>query len=459
MKYKDKRDNKAYDNFGMREDEVNNLLTYCKSKRKELESDTVDLSIRRNEKMKKKEYGDAFKKIAIASFSLIATGGIIAGVINYNNSNSQSAKGVVSNKTTEFSTGKLKEETTEKVTEENITEEKKVVDTNFDNNKFHDISFKSENGSVSHTLCAKVFDGYVLKIVEDRDKQVFELGLIKGDDYTVIEKSNEMFDESTFRTYKDKVFYADAVGMKELNLSTLKKEYIFKYGDDSMDCGSQYAFNMDDKYIYISGKTYTQRSGTSTEIADYTGVQYYTYAYDLKTKETKLIGNRLNVCKVDENCFIMAEAPKYPYEDITQPYETPLYIVKVKNGKTKDIAFLGERACCDFLDVETPVFSDKDKNKLYYINYEKKLDSGLTDYNEFTVMSYNIDTKKIEKEAALSTEKLGIGPLKELTIVELKDDYCKFLANEPYDSDSHYKTYKYYYETGKVEVSEEKLLG
>ena len=436
-----------------------------------------ELSLRRNEKMKKKEYGDAFKKVAIASFSLIATGGIIAGVINYNNSNKQSAKIVGNNINTEFSTGDIKEETTEKVTEavteETTTEEKNEVNTNLDDNKFHSLDFDSLNGSAMYryidselghvnvtTQYAKVCGDYSFKLEFDADKKVFKLGLIKGDDYTLIEKSKDGFDEYTFRTYKDKVVYSDDVGIKELNLRTLKKKYIFKHKDVSIDCSSEYVFNMDDKYMYFSGKTFSQRPG-ATDTEDTTGVQYYTYAYNLKTKEVKLLENRLDVCMVDENCFIMAEVPEYPYEDIGHPYETPLYLVKIHNGKAKDIAFLGERVLCDFLGVEkTPAFSDKDKNKFYYINYEKKLDSGLTDYNEFTVMSYDMDTKKIEKVAKLSTEKLGIGSLEKLKIDELNDDYIKFLDDEIGDDvplDAVYKTYFYYFETGKVEASEEKV--
>ena len=102
---KDKRDNKAYDNFGMREDEVNNLLTYCKSKRKELESNTVDLSIRRDEKMKKKEHGELIKKVVVASLSLAATGGIIAGVVSYRESGKGNGNAVAKN-TVELTTGK-----------------------------------------------------------------------------------------------------------------------------------------------------------------------------------------------------------------------------------------------------------------------------------------------------------------------------------------------------------------
>lgn len=55
----------------------------------DLKRENIDeLSLKRNEKIEKEnEYNDWFKKVAVASFSIVATGAIIAGVMNYNKLN------------------------------------------------------------------------------------------------------------------------------------------------------------------------------------------------------------------------------------------------------------------------------------------------------------------------------------------------------------------------------------
>lgn len=51
----------------------------------ELNLKTDELSLKRNEKIEREnEYNDWFKKLAVASFSIVATGAIIAGAMNYN---------------------------------------------------------------------------------------------------------------------------------------------------------------------------------------------------------------------------------------------------------------------------------------------------------------------------------------------------------------------------------------
>lgn len=51
--------------------------------------------------MKKNNYDEIIKKVAIASLSLIVTGGIATGVMNYNGGNTTTTKSVVSAETIE----------------------------------------------------------------------------------------------------------------------------------------------------------------------------------------------------------------------------------------------------------------------------------------------------------------------------------------------------------------------
>lgn len=120
MKYKDIEKNKAYENLGMNEEEVNNLLADCIEKKQELKAGISDLSVRRIEKMKNNKYGDILRKAIVASVSVIATGAIIVGVIQYNGNKNNDNNKVVK-MTTEIST---EEKTTENLKEDNY--EKKV---------------------------------------------------------------------------------------------------------------------------------------------------------------------------------------------------------------------------------------------------------------------------------------------------------------------------------------------
>ena len=86
MEYKDGIEkNKAYVNLGMNDSKKNKLLENCKNKKEEIKSGTIDLNLRRNEKMnKEKTRLDLLPKVCVASVSLIATGAIIFGVSRYN---------------------------------------------------------------------------------------------------------------------------------------------------------------------------------------------------------------------------------------------------------------------------------------------------------------------------------------------------------------------------------------
>ena len=72
-----------------------------------------ELSLRRNEKMKKKEYGDMFKKVVVASLSLVATGAIVVGGVMLKFGGNSNGGNVAKN-TTEITTDN---KTTEKTTE------------------------------------------------------------------------------------------------------------------------------------------------------------------------------------------------------------------------------------------------------------------------------------------------------------------------------------------------------
>ena len=80
------KNNKFYEDLVATEHEKEKMIEECfKILDDESHSSDDEISLRRNEKMKKKEYGDAVKKVAVASLSLIATGAIVIGVSSYKN--------------------------------------------------------------------------------------------------------------------------------------------------------------------------------------------------------------------------------------------------------------------------------------------------------------------------------------------------------------------------------------
>ena len=96
MIYKDKN-NKVYSALKVDDDTIQQMIDDCielKSQTSPLKTD--ELSVRRNEKMRRKVKNvDTFKKVAVASLSLAATGAIIVGAMAYKNQGSNGvAKGV-----------------------------------------------------------------------------------------------------------------------------------------------------------------------------------------------------------------------------------------------------------------------------------------------------------------------------------------------------------------------------
>ncbi|WP_288886556.1 hypothetical protein [uncultured Eubacterium sp.] len=114
MSYRKNGNNKAYENLKANPDVKKHMLEACIMADKEdsLVRNADGLGIRRIKKMRKKEHGEIFKKVAVASLSLAATGAIVAGVATYRNDKNKSNNSMAAKQiTTEF-------KTTEKATEE-----------------------------------------------------------------------------------------------------------------------------------------------------------------------------------------------------------------------------------------------------------------------------------------------------------------------------------------------------
>lgn len=451
------KNNKFYEDLIATEKEKENMISECF---KILDNESLapddEISLRRNEKMKQKEYGEVIKKIAVASFSLIATGGIIAGVMNYNNSvNNQSGKSVVSNETTETvkkeTTEKVTEETTEAMTDEFYEDEENSLEyaEDFDANSKEIVRYSWGN--------IKLDDKRILEVKEDGDifktrrYKIFlsEGGNRKEVDTVCCSKFYYSGCNTSFFSYGKNLYYFDNEGLKKLDTENLKVEYVFKGNDYSKieGKGSESIFYFDDKKILFSTSSIKQTPG-ATDSEDWASVDYYMYEYDIKNNKLVFLGNKEFYDYIDDEYILTAELPGYKYDD-NHPYEKRINVEKIENGKLKKVCCLGDRVLANFtyMGEDGWAYSEKNKNMFYYEEHEKELENGATDFSETTIMSYDIKTKKTEKVATISAEKLGIGKTKRLFVKELKDGYCKFI--DGYVDEG--STYKYEYKTGKLE--------
>ncbi|MCR5630227.1 hypothetical protein [Eubacterium sp.] len=450
MKYKDKRDNKAYDNFGMREDEINNLLTYCKSKRKELESNTVDLSIRRNEKMKKNEYGSVFKKIAVASLSIAATGAIVAGVVTYNNTNKNSKdNSIVAKETTTVETEKSTEKETENTTQNTIKKEENKSGKKFEyvcmeicdlkGKVTDDCELQKCNYEIGkagkHVIFLsrnETWDGYTISIKKDDE--------FKKVDYAEVSDMNIPLN---FCTYGDHdLYFFDVNGLKKIDMKNMKSKYLFKFKDIKTPIDKDTIHNeieienINDKYIYISGFISEDDKSINDEWEYEDKTVNFMYAYDEKEDKLIYMSSKDFQTFLGDDMVITADSSNHKYTKDTSMYqEKTIYIEKLEDGKMKVVKKLGERAYWWFDEgtgkegkYDGMCFSAKNDNKFYYVNFEKSLKSGVTDYSEMTIMTYDFSTNETEKVDSITIPNLNHVVIS-LWIENITDEGVKFRYN------------------------------
>lgn len=483
-----KEKNRIYNDLKADKSFKNITLDKCIEKIKEDSLPSDDrVSLRRIE-MKKKEYGDVLKKVAVASFSLIATGAIIIGVSNYKDGKKGDYNRMVS-KTTESVTKKVnsndkdetKKDVVETVKEEveeknNINpvenkleyldfEDRDTVEYSVDDTEDEIIEKNKNNTSYAITTMGE----YELKkIYTDDNKDSYDLYIKKGSEeykkigrYNVAELTINLCDYK----YGYNLYLYDDEGIVKINLKTLKPKYIMKYKDINL---SKFLLNpckIDDKFIYFFGQKETHTPGEIDSEA-WDSVQFYMYVYNIKTKEIKFIGNRYCEDIIDDDYIVTSEVPKYKYETPGHPFEKPLYLEKFEGGKLKEVKKLGERAYCTFmgdLDVEEDIqglhYSNESNHKFFYQIFKKTDALGLSDSSEITIMSYDIDNDKMEKVADLSAKKLKL-PYDDIFIETVNDEYIVFKSSyfdEKKVTTTEYR-YKYYYKTKKLEQISKKVI-
>ena len=282
MNYWKNGNNEIYDNLEFSTESQNRIVEEILKKGSNGTDNLSELDSKRIERMKKKEYGDLFKKVVVASFSLLATGGIIAGVIEYNSKNPNNNQAIknVTESTQEVSTDNLLKETeVENQTEEKETiKEKEIIDDAVNDKTFYRLNFDEDvNGGI---VKVKNFE---FKREYDSANDEFSLVVRNVDEdgkYKIIDTRKGPSSVSSIYTQGDKVYFDDEKGIKAYDLITSELDFIFDYSTDGSKmlgtnltvCGAT------DDYLYFSSYAYEPIPGV-IDIKDWGGVQYFSYAF------------------------------------------------------------------------------------------------------------------------------------------------------------------------------------
>ena len=344
--------------------------------------------------MKKKEYGTLFSKVAIASLSLIATGGIIAGVASYNNGNGvKKNTSVAKESTTEY-------KTTEKITE-NETEKKLEVSNKIKLNKSGQKEFTYLFTFYEDEKKYKTFDGAVEdKFYQDKE---FTVG-----DYVF--KWNSTTDKC--------VYYKKSGDSEFKKLSDVKLYATHKLdnydGYITFDSEGSNLFATDGKVVLCEDNKdnnnvklfkYNLETGEKTEIAvpeelresdgknssyrylAYKGILYiveyvnnvakYTYVYDISTGEYAL----LIKADVDDilNDYVLIK--DYMYDKCFNHEKD--YIKKITDNGLEDVMELEDCVVGNGADNRIWTFDKEIKNNESYTDESQRVDATTELYGRF----------------------------------------------------------------------------
>lgn len=446
-------ENQIYDNLEFSTESQERIVEEILKKGSESsENNKSELDVKRSQIMKKKEYGDILKKVAVASFSLIASGAMIAGVIYYSNNNGDGNKFVNKNieKTSERLTEKETEtivKDTEKITEETeFVEEESVGEVVQEGNGYEYIlepqfnSFKFGD----YVVNTKIVDGetgkYKIEVENNLDKSKTTV------DEFIVPGYYKMIGD--IYKYGNTLYYFDTYGLKSFDADNLKSSYVAKFEKELTENFMPNIVKMDENYIYITGqKIYPNEKSYDSE--DWSGTEYYSFVLNRKNKKIKFYKNRKIEDFIDDKYVITSEVPKYKYDPPGHPGERPQYVEKLDGGKITEIIYLGERSECDFY--YGGLNYSKDGRKLYYENHEKTDKKGFTDFSETTIMCYDMDKNEIKKISTISYKDLGVTE-QDIFAVKATDDYAVFwYHDDKVDEPGNNSAKKYFYKSKKVE--------
>ena len=447
MSYRKNGNNKAYENLKANPDVKKHMLEACIMADKEdsLVRNADGLGIRRIEKMRKKEHGEIFKKVAVASLSLAATGAIVAGVATYRNDNNLGNNSMVAKETT------IKE--TQKIGNEKLKKSQKYgcICMDYCDDEGNIIEYNGDSANEKNRV-GKYGKYLIMQTVTDSDGN-FDIKVKDGNTFKKVDsiKRDGRDDLVETKYYGDNLYYFDYEGLRTLNLKTCKADYVFKFSEaDTKLVNNLWDSNIEiddiyDNYIYISGCIDTDEKATNL----------YIYSYDRVNKKLNKINDRYYARDVKDDLIITEESPEYKMsDDCGSLSESPTYIERKVNGNLETIKKLGNRVWAYTEDGDNYLsFSKKNKDILYYVSFEKIKETSESDYSEITVMSYDIKTNETEKIDTFNIPNMNMGD-KGLWIQKITDDSIKLYydntKNHQEDAEYNFKNKKFTHEEVKV---------
>ena len=383
------KNNKFYENLVTTEKEKEKMIDECFKilDNESLPSDDK-MSLRRNEKMKKKENADLIKKVAVASASIVACGAITLGAINRVNDNNNSSVSAAKQVTTI-------EETAESVTKKEIKNDVvKKVGINLNKSDYTDFKWlfpyvlesgETVDGSY-HDNKEYIIGDYTFKWKKSnkgvyvKGKEDKEYVQLPGTEFEVdIDKgfSDYMYCDGKIAVYS----YKDEVYLWNLETKKVSKLEIPDELKDEKMKNPKYTIGKIRKgIVYIDEIQYNEENGNNNHFGYIANV----YAYDISSSTFEVVLNgRMTITftdnyvvtgRFDEDSYLgskyyIERIDDNGFEEVEEIKGVDVEFPDVEDGKISFRVHLpdkydAETDCSEYVDSHEKIVFDEKTEKL-----------------------------------------------------------------------------------------------
>lgn len=444
MIYKDKN-NKVYSALKVDDDTIQQMIDDCielKSQTSPLKTD--ELSVRRNEKMRRKVKNvDTFKKVAVASLSLAATGAIIVGAMAYKNQGSNGVAKGVQKPVVETTT-----EIVEQAKDENKIEVLNANEPGIKVDKNEDINYK--------TLCPE--DGSQVFESKEDGKEVYKYGGYIFTMYTAENSDSENEPNVTVKKQGEDTEH-EIIGMDSAILAApytysngkyiyyCYKNRLYKYNLETNESESMILFDEKDTNAIVDcihdGKLLIDIATSKEVVEDY----YYDFdntvvSYDIKSGKTQVAEGRDISEYIDDGYFITFKTTKY--EGMKDAFGRAVSVVescveKINETGFEEVAKLGNHSRFKG--------ASKSGDKLYFAVYGELEEGKADDESQFIFKEFDKKTCEVKTLGEIKSEDLGYDN-GTIVIDKVTDEYLVGLIS---DENCKETKFKFTYATKKIE--------
>ena len=416
------KENKFYENLVATEKEKREMIDECF---KILDDDSLpsddDISLRRKENMKKKEYGDIFKRVVVASLSLAATGAIIVGVTQYkqNNDNKEVINNTVAKNTTVESTTELEEVETKEVDNgyvESAVDEKlgKQVDFGtYDNPKdikTWSVGYLQNLAKEAYNSDGSVRKGYVKRTYTDEAGNSID---IVGKNFIDISaednKNDDINGRKVYFEVGDKLYrvLVDEILSQTEGGKVNSKKHTYT-SPDGKDYYIQHNYNTWWMGDYDKDEYRYQFSEEGHALIGIYAEEYNELKYDDNTKEIKFYSEPDSFHKVYKNCLKADKDYNMRFYDTIHIYKNDkikksYVILDSQLTRSYDVesdswTFLFKTEDEEFYEIKNLKMPYKEEECDYYNQPLTPVEDNNTEYNSISENEYNkiIDETKPE---------------------------------------------------------------